>query len=71
MHFYDEPNIQTTVDSKHNLVVDVKAVNTKNDRKMASVMGCRARAFVNVSAFAYLSGNQTSISIGTVNETFP
>ena len=36
-------NVQTTVDSKHNLVIDVKAVNT-NDKKMACEMGRRAQS---------------------------
>lgn len=46
-------NIQTTVDSKHKLVADVKAVNT-NDKKMASVMGRRAKVIVGHDNFDYL-----------------
>jgi len=46
-------NVQTTVDSKHNLVVDVKAVNT-NDKKMAAVMGRRAKVIMGHGNFDYL-----------------
>jgi hypothetical protein len=46
-------NVQTTVDSKHNLVLDVKAVNT-NDKKMASVMGRRAKVIIGHGNFDYL-----------------
>jgi transposase len=46
-------NVQTTVDSKHNLVVDVKAVNT-NDKKMAAVMGRRAKAIIGHGNFDHL-----------------
>jgi transposase len=46
-------NVQTTVDSKHNLIVDVKAINT-SDRKMASVMGRRAKAILGKGNFDYL-----------------
>ena len=46
-------NLQTTVDSKHNLVVDVKAVNT-NDKKMAAVMGRRAKAIIGHGNFDHL-----------------
>jgi transposase len=38
-------NVQTTVDSKHSLIIDVKAINT-NDKKMASVMGRRAKVIM-------------------------
>jgi transposase len=46
-------NVQTTVDSKHYIVVDVKAVNT-NDKKMASVMGRRAKVIIGNGDFDYL-----------------
>ena len=46
-------NVQTTVDSKHNLVVDVKAVST-NDKKMAAVMGRRAKAIIGHGDFDHL-----------------
>jgi transposase len=46
-------NVQTTVDSKHNLVADVKAVNT-NDKKMASVMGRRAKKIIGHTNFDHL-----------------
>jgi transposase len=46
-------NVQTTVDSKHNLVVDVKAVNT-NDKKMAAVMGRRAKVIIGHGNFDHL-----------------
>jgi len=46
-------NVQTTVDSKHNLVIDVKAVNT-NDKKMAAVMGRRAKAIIGHGNFDHL-----------------
>jgi transposase len=46
-------NVQTTVDSKHNLVIDVKAVNI-NDKKMASVMGRRAKAIIGHGNFDHL-----------------
>jgi len=46
-------NVQTTVDSKHNLVIDVKAVNT-NDKKMACEMGRRARAITGKKDFDHL-----------------
>jgi transposase len=46
-------NVQTTVDSKHNLVVDVKAVNT-NDKKMAFVMGRRAKKVLGHGNFDHL-----------------
>lgn len=46
-------NVQTTVDSKHNLVVDVKAINT-NDKKMAPVMGRRAKVIMGNGDFDYL-----------------
>jgi len=46
-------NIQTTVDSKHSLIIDVKAINT-NDKKMASVMGRRAKVIMGNGDFDYL-----------------
>jgi len=46
-------NVQTTVDSKHNLVIDVKAINT-NDKKMACEMGRRARAITGKKNFDHL-----------------
>lgn len=46
-------NVQTTVDSKHNLVIDVKAVNN-NDKKMACEMGRRARAITGKKDFDHL-----------------
>jgi hypothetical protein len=46
-------NLQTTVDSKHNLIADVKAVNT-NDKKMASVMGRRAKKIIGHTNFDHL-----------------
>lgn len=46
-------NIQTTVDSKHNLVIDVKAVNN-NDKKMACEMGRRAQAITGRKDFDHL-----------------
>jgi len=46
-------NVQTTVDSKHNLVIDVKAVNT-NDKKLAPIMGRRAKAIIGNGDFDYL-----------------
>ena len=46
-------NVQTTLDSKHNLVIDVKAVNT-NDKKLAPVMGRRAKAIIGNGDFDYL-----------------
>ncbi len=41
------------VDNRHNLVADVKAVNT-NDKKMASVMGRRAKKIIGHSNFDHL-----------------
>ncbi|HJZ38732.1 MAG TPA: IS1182 family transposase [Bacteroidales bacterium] len=46
-------NIQTTADSKHNLVIDVKAINT-NDKKMAPVMGRRAKVIIGNGDFDHL-----------------
>lgn len=46
-------NVQTTVDSKHNLVIDVKAVNN-NDKKMACEMGRRAQAITGRKDFDHL-----------------
>jgi transposase len=46
-------NVQTTVDSKHNLVIDVKAVNN-NDKKMACEMGRRAKAIIEKKDFDHL-----------------
>lgn len=46
-------NIQTTADSKHNLVIDVKAINT-NDKKMSPVMGRRAKVIVGNGDFDLL-----------------
>ena len=46
-------NVQTTVDSKHNLVIDVKAVNT-NDKKLAGEMGRRAKAITGRGDFDHL-----------------
>jgi len=46
-------NVQTTADSKHNLIIDVKAINT-NDKKMASVMGRRAKVIIGNGDFDYL-----------------
>ena len=46
-------NVQTTVDSKHNLVIDVKAINN-NDKKMACEMGRRARAITGKTNFDHL-----------------
>jgi transposase len=46
-------NVQTTVDSKHSLIIDVKAINT-NDKKMASVMGRRAKVIMGNGDFDYL-----------------
>jgi hypothetical protein len=46
-------NVQTTVDSKHNLVIDVKAINN-NDKKMACEMGRRARAITGKENFDHL-----------------
>jgi transposase len=46
-------NVQTTVDSKHNLVIDVKAINT-NDKKMACEMGRRAKAITGKKDFDHL-----------------
>lgn len=46
-------NVQTTVDSKHNLVIDVKATNN-NDKKMACEMGRRAKAITGKKDFDHL-----------------
>lgn len=46
-------NVQTTVDSKHNLVIDVKAVNT-NDKKLACEMGRRSGAITGKKDFDHL-----------------
>jgi hypothetical protein len=50
---YKYNNVQTTVDSKYNLIIDVKAINT-NDKKMASVMGRRAKVIIGNGDFDYL-----------------
>lgn len=46
-------NVQTTVDSKNNLVIDVKAINN-NDKKMACEMGRRAKAITGKKNFDHL-----------------
>jgi len=46
-------NVQTTVDSKHNLIIDVKAINN-NDKKMACEMGRRARAITGKKNFDHV-----------------
>ena len=47
-------NVQATVDSKHNLIADVKATNT-NDRKLLGVMGKRAKAILGHNNFDFLA----------------
>ena len=61
-------NAQATVDSKHNLIADVKATNT-NDRKMYGVMSKRAKAILGHGNFDFLADkgyfNQEGIYICT------
>lgn len=47
-------NAQTTVDSKHNLVIDTKVINT-NDRKILSTMGLQAKEILNKDSFELLA----------------
>jgi transposase len=47
-------NAQTTVDSKHNLVIDTKVINT-NDRKILSTMGLQAKEILGKESFDLLA----------------
>jgi hypothetical protein len=47
-------NAQTTVDSKHNLVIDTKVINT-TDRKILSTMGLQAKEILNKESFDLLA----------------
>jgi transposase len=47
-------NAQTTVDNKHNLVIDTKVINT-NDRKILSTMGLQAKEILNKDSFELLA----------------
>lgn len=47
-------NAQTTIDSKHNLVIDTKVINT-NDRKILSTMGLQAKEILNKDSFELLA----------------
>lgn len=47
-------NAQTTVDSKHNMVIDTKVINT-NDRKILSTMGLQAKEILNKDSFELLA----------------
>jgi transposase len=47
-------NAQTTVDSKHNLVIDTKVINT-TDRKILSTMGLQAKEILNKDSFELLA----------------
>jgi len=47
-------NAQTTTDSKHNLVIDTKVINT-NDRKILATMGLRAKEILNKESFDLLA----------------
>jgi transposase len=47
-------NAQTTVDSKHNLVIDTKVINT-NDRKILATMGLQAKEILNKESFDLLA----------------
>src|SRR5450759_829134 len=47
-------NAQTTVDSKNNLVIDTKVINT-NDRKILATMGLQAKEILNKDSFELLA----------------
>ena len=47
-------NAQTTIDSKHNLVIDTKVINT-SDRKILSTMGLQAKEILNKDSFELLA----------------
>ncbi len=47
-------NAQTTVDSKHNLVIDTKVINA-NDRKILATMGLQAKEVLNKDSFELLA----------------
>jgi transposase len=47
-------NAQTTIDSKHNLVIDTRVINA-NDRKILSTMGLQAQEILNKDSFELLA----------------